>query len=215
MSFVHCPSCHRAFDLRRQASCARCAAPSTALAGTMATTTATTMATTTATTMATTTAPSIAADPGRGDAVARAPQVAALTSAPPPAAKSAPGNAAERIVSMVAELAALIEDAPSEALEAAQRQLAQRGLAAPKPMRWLSTGESLVRRAARRVRDASLRSLAAVAHGPSDPSLVEGGSSNGPGDRGSSGPGGAARAVATRVASRLRSAWADLGNPPA
>jgi hypothetical protein len=173
MSFVHCPSCHRAFDLRRHASCVRCAAPSTEIVG-------------------------------------------SVEPASSPASSCPEGNAAEHIVSMVAELAALIEAAPSEALEAAQQQLARRGLAAPKPTRWLPTGESLVRRAARRVRDVGLRSLAAAAHdGAGAPAPVEVGSSNGPDSRSPSGSGGAARAVATRVASRLRSAWAGLGNPPA
>lgn len=109
MSFVHCPSCSRAYDLRRGASCPRCVAslaPREQAAG----------------------------PPPREQAAGPSPRehppgglAAGAPRAPAPAATDEL-PLEERIVAMVAELARVVEQASSAELVAAQRLLAERKL---------------------------------------------------------------------------------------
>ena len=167
MSFVHCPSCHRAYDLRRQASCPACrqrdeAAAKVAPAPVVA-------------------EPAAAAGEADADLIvvvepeAGTPAAAAAFTGEPSDAELKPYSEPprpQRIVEMVEELAALLERATSEELEAARAGLEQRGLRAPWTAQLtsggrflLAAGEKLVtsairapqqgaRKLARRLRDA-------------------------------------------------------------
>lgn len=142
MSFVHCPSCQRAFDLRRQATCLRCAARNAqsppARAEAVAVSASAAGAEPDATTGAT------------GNVKAKAEL----------AAEPALARLDQRIVALVAELSALVERASSAELLSAQRLLAERALPALAPTRWLGRGE---RRAAALAADVTDRVAKAVA----------------------------------------------------
>ena len=119
MSFVHCPSCQRAFDLRRHGSCPGCVAarppaadkPEAKLA-------------------------SATRDVASEDVLEAMSEAAPSDDSWHVAARPAPQPAPQddrleqRIVAMVAELAALVERASTTELVAAQRLLAARGLPA-------------------------------------------------------------------------------------
>jgi hypothetical protein len=211
MSFVHCPSCHRAYDLRRQASCPACrqrdeaknVAKAAAAAEPVIATAAVAAAPVVseqggceqgdaAVAVSETVAAAVAASETVDAAVAVSETVDAELVDEPVAAKAAAAFAAadprdlsdaalepigepprpQRIVAMVEELAALLERATSEELEAARAQLHQRGLRAPWTAQLtsggrflLAAGEKLVtsairapqqgaRKLARRLRDA-------------------------------------------------------------
>ncbi len=100
MSFVHCPSCSRAYDLRRGASCPRCAASAK---------------------------PSQPAQLEHTTAGAvSAPEAPVGVADPRLATADLPLE--ERIVAMVAELARVVEQASTAELAAAQRLLSERRL---------------------------------------------------------------------------------------
>lgn len=151
MSFVHCPSCHRAYDLRRAASCPACQRSEAARPAVVAA-------------PAVVTAPAPAPVEDVSDAI--------LVEAP----ARAESDLGERIAAMVEELAALVDRASTAELETARHQLDRRGLralwGAPAAggSRLLAAGEWLVAGAmdvARRVSgDAAKRSASEDAAKP-------------------------------------------------
>jgi hypothetical protein len=204
MSFVHCPSCHRAYDLRRQASCPACRQRDEAKTVAKAAAAAEPVIATAAVAAAPVVSEQEGCEPV-GAAVAVSEPVDAELVVEPAAFVDAAAFAAadprdlsdaavavselavsepvdaelvgepqrpQRIVAMVEALAALLERATSEELEAARAQLNQRGLRAPWTAQLtsggrflLAAGEKLVtsairapqqgaRKLARRLRDA-------------------------------------------------------------
>ncbi|MEZ4360862.1 MAG: hypothetical protein R3B48_11835 [Kofleriaceae bacterium] len=114
MSFVHCPACHRAFDLRRFGSCPACAASADAATRAGASS-------------------SGARTPERGPRLAsHAPLASLAPGCPRSAPAQAQASSPERIVAMVSELAALLERASTAELELASRALALRGMVFPR-----------------------------------------------------------------------------------
>ena len=158
MSFVHCPSCQRAFDLRRQATCLRCAARNAqsppARAEAVAVSASAAGAEPDATNGATTGAINGATNSATTGATGNVKAKAEL------AAEPALARLDQRIVALVAELSALVERASSAELLSAQRLLAERALPALAPTRWLGRGE---RRAAALAADVTDRVAKAVA----------------------------------------------------
>jgi hypothetical protein len=140
MSFVHCPACHRAYDLRRRGSCPRCvvvSAPTIAartIAGPARSATV------------------VSPEPGPAGAAARGAVVPAEEAVAEVARAS--GSVPERIVALVDELAAVMERASIAELERASGALAALGLTTPgraprlaAGARWLAAGERAVRAA--------------------------------------------------------------------
>lgn len=181
MSFVHCPTCHRAYDLRRQASCGACRpveakveakAKPAVPEGKPAPTAEARIEAKPAPT------PELKPEPkpepksdADVEAKAAVSEEAELISDAVLEVAPRPDDVAQRIAAMVEELAALVERASIHELEKARRTLDQRGLrslwgAPTGGRRLLAAGERLVagavdvakaaapRRLVRRLRDA-------------------------------------------------------------